>query len=123
MPDFLLSCRSRPLCSSPRHNTERERTCRSITWTSWTQRWLEGLAGILDKLPPLEDWEMAERSDVARACRQAAQLAAAHSTGEQSYEAAKSYAGGEWHNAVLRSLVGAKGAQQLLTDHYTRTRS
>lgn len=81
---------------------------------------LDSLADVLDLLPPLEDWEMEERRDVARACRQAAQLAAAHGTSGQSYDDAKAYVGQEWRNAVLRSLLSAKGAEQALDDYYAR---
>lgn len=85
---------------------------------------LDGLADVLELLPPLEDeWESDERRAVARACRQAAQLAAGHSSSGQSYEAAKAYAGGEWRNAVLRSLVGAKNAQSVITSGYKRRNS
>lgn len=82
---------------------------------------LDGLADVLDLLPPLEEeWESDERAAVARACRVAAQLAAGHSNTGQSYDAAKGYVGSEWRNALLRSLVGATNARGVLNDAYKR---
>ena len=67
-------------------------------------------------LPPLSSaTDAGERADVARACAEAARLVAAHMDSGQSYEAAKGYGGGEWHNALLRAPVGRDGAYQLLT--------
>lgn len=59
-------------------------------------------------LPVLEeDWLNTECSDVAHACRDAARLVAVHNDTGQSYRVAKRYAGSEWRNAVLRSLLMA----------------
>jgi hypothetical protein len=73
---------------------------------------LDELADLLtEELPPLHGTaEARERQQVARACRHGAQLVAAAATGGPSYAAARSYAGGEWRNALLRALVGLDGA-------------
>lgn len=76
---------------------------------------LDGIADVLEIMPGLEEaWERGEREDVVRSCRDAAQTVAATSTSDQPYEAAKAYGGTEWRNALLRSLVGANKAQDLL---------
>ncbi|WP_409482815.1 hypothetical protein [Arsenicicoccus dermatophilus] len=78
---------------------------------------LEGLADVLELLPPADEpWDVQERTDVAAAARAGAALIAQQidARGEQSYAAARGYGGMEWRNAVLRAFLGIDGAARVL---------
>ncbi len=79
---------------------------------------LEALGQILlEDLPALPKTEAVEREAVARTCMQAAQqVVTASGISRDDHAAAQSYAGGEWHRALLRSLLGYEGAENAL-DH------
>lgn len=85
---------------------------------------LDELADLLaDQLPPLTGTaEVRERAAVVQACRRGAQLVAASAADGQSYAAARSYAGGEWQNALLRALVGGDAAVAVLEAAIRRRR-